>query len=105
VKGLSVDDVIEVTLEGEDQRVAAWRHVARSGRTTIWLLRMRSSDTIEAVLAELRNVGCNTVGLAQLGTYAVDVPESVSIETVDEMLGRLDPETVAVAFPSMRHEE
>jgi hypothetical protein len=40
-----------------------------------------------------------------VGAYAVDVPESVPITTVDAALAHLDPDSVAVAFPSMRHPE
>ncbi|WP_350339216.1 DUF4265 domain-containing protein [Geomonas sp. Red32] len=105
VKGLSVGDVIEVSLESEPRRVAFWRHVKRSGHTTIWLLRLCRSATIEAVLTELRGLGCNTVGLEKLGTYSVDVPETVQIETVDVVLANLDADSVAVAFPSMRHQD
>jgi len=106
VKDLSVGDVIEVRLEAGDQ-VQSWLHVARSGRTTIWLLRMQCSSTIDIdlVLAELRALGCNTVGLEEAGAYSVDVPDSVPIETVDFALAKLDSDSVAVAFPSLRHAE
>lgn len=104
VKDLSVGDVIEAKLEPGDQ-VRSWLHAARSGRTTIWLLRMRCSSTIEVVLAKLRAVGCNTASLEAAGAYSVDVPEAVAIETVDVVLSELDSEAVAVAFPSMRHVE
>jgi hypothetical protein len=104
VKDLSVGDLIEVKLEAGD-RVQHWQHVARSGRTTVWLLRMQRSSTIEGVLAKLRALGCNTAALEGAGAYSVDVPESVPIETADSMLAELDSEAVAVAFPSMRHTE
>lgn len=104
VKDLSVGDVIEATIDPDD-RVHCWRHFSRSGRSTIWLLRLRSSDTLHAVLAELRALGCNTVALDTVGAYSVDVPDSVSIEVVDAALAHLDVASVAVAFPSMRHGE
>ena len=56
-------------------------------------------------LTQLRGLGCNTAALEEAGTYSVDVPESVPIETVDAVLAHLDADAVAVAFPSMRHEE
>jgi hypothetical protein len=105
VRDLSVGDVIEATLDDDGHRVESWRHVSRSGRTTIWLLRMQPSVTINKVLEQLRGMGCNTVSLEDLGTYSVDVPESVPIEEVDAALAHLDADSVAVAFPSMRHEE
>jgi len=66
----------------------------------LWLLRLKYSDTINSVLSQLRGRGCNTVGLDALGAYALDVPESVPIEAVDEALEQLDPESVAAEFPS-----
>ncbi|WP_157907139.1 DUF4265 domain-containing protein [Sorangium cellulosum] len=105
VKGLSVGDVIGATLEAGSYKVIGWKHVVKSGRSTVWLLRMRQSETISAVLAELRELGCNTVGLEDLGVYSVEVPESVRIEAVDTALAHLDSDSVAVAFPSLRHEQ
>lgn len=105
VRNLSVADVIEATLEAGGDRVESWRHVTRSGHTTIWLLRLQRSDTIDAGSAQFHGVGCNTVTFEQVGTYSVDVPESVPIETVDAALAHLDADSVAVTFPSMRHPE
>lgn len=105
VKDLSVGDVIDAMPNATTGHVFWWRHLAKSARTTIWLLRLQPSDTIETALAALRQLGCNTVGLAEAGAYAVDVPESIPIDAVDAVLGQLDSEAVAVAFPSMRHEE
>lgn len=105
VKDLSVGDIIHVTREAGGCRVLSWRHVARSECTTIWLLRLRHSETIHVVLTELRKLSCNTVGAADLGVYSIEVPEAVPIETVDRILAQLDADSVAVAFPSMRHQE
>lgn len=105
VRGLSVGDVISATLEAASSRVIGWTHVVKSGSTTVWLLRMRQSETINAVLAELRELGCNTVGLEDFGVYSVEVPKSVRIEAIDAALAHLDSDSVAVAFPSLRHEQ
>lgn len=104
VKDLSVGDVIDPRLDDENM-VHAWSHVSRSDRTTIWLLRLKQSNGIDAALAELRKLGCNSVGFAAGGSYSVDVPGAVSIEGVDAILAKLDSDAVAVAFPSMRHPE
>jgi hypothetical protein len=105
VKELSVGDVIDVTHEAGSGRVLSWRHVKKSGRSTIWLLRLKPSNAIETALAALRGLGCNTVGLEDAGVYSVEVPESLPMEAVDAVLGHLDSDSVAVAFPSMRHQE
>jgi hypothetical protein len=103
VKELSVGDVIRTNLEAGGYRVIDWTHVAKSGSTTVWLLRMKASETADLVLAELRDLGCNTVGIGQFGVYSVDVPETVAIDAVDAALAHLDTDAIAVAFPSMRH--
>ncbi|MBI5270773.1 MAG: DUF4265 domain-containing protein [Burkholderiales bacterium] len=102
VKDLSVDDVIAVDL-GDENTVKSWRHIARSARTTIWLLRLKQPHGIDAALTKLRQLGCNSVALDVAGCYAVDVPGSISMEKVDAILRSLDGDTVATAFPSMRH--
>lgn len=104
VKDLSVGDVIEAAFDSEGI-IDSWRHVSRSDHTTIWLLRLGWPDHINEVLAELRELGCNSVSLDQAGCYAIDVPPTVGIVDVDKILAKLDDTMVATAFPSMRHVE
>lgn len=104
IKGLSVGDVISADLDGEGF-VEAWQHVSRSRRSTIWLLRLKRPNQIEDVLARLRAIGCYSVAFDSGGSYAVDVPETISMADVDAILAQLDAEEAAVAFPSMRHPE
>lgn len=104
VKNLSVGDVISIDC-AEGESVETWRHVEQSAHTTIWLLRLKHPNGIGEVLAKLRDMGCNSVTQDSLGSYAVDVPDTVSITRVDELLAQLDRDSVGVAFPSMRHSE
>lgn len=105
IKDMSVGDVIDANLDAEGQ-VESWRHRTRSEHTTIWLLRLNEAPEIADVLAKLRALGCFTVGgNLQLGSYAIDVPPTLPIKIVDEVLSGLDAERVAVAFPSFRHIE
>ncbi|MEZ4259274.1 MAG: DUF4265 domain-containing protein [Polyangiaceae bacterium] len=105
VKDLSVDDIIRFAPGDAGSDVASWWHVSRSRRSTLWLLKSSNSDTtVGRVLAELRALECNTVGLDQFGVYSVEIPETVLLEDVDKILEHLDADSVAVAFPSMRHE-
>ena len=104
VKELSVGDVIAV-VELTNDLVAAWRHVHRSTNTTIWLLRLRPTNQIKTVLAEVRELGCNTSTFEPGGSFAIDLPASIPVQAVDELLSRLDSEAVAVAYPSFRHPE
>lgn len=104
VKDLSVGDVITPRF-GDANTVDEWSHLSRSARTTIWLLRLKQSSGIDAALTELRALGCNTVGSAGGGCYSIDVPEAVSLESVDAVLAALDGDAVAVSFPSLRHSD
>ena len=102
IKNLSVDDIIDV-VEDDNNFVKSWNHIRKSQRTTVWLLRLAEDNQIDVALEELQSLGCNTVGLPQFGCYAADVPEEISMSHVDAVLGKLDSNRVAVAFPSMRH--
>ncbi len=104
VKSLSVGDVITVEV-GEDGLVASWHHVCRSTRSVVWLLRISKTDEIGATLTHLREMGCNTVSLLSAGCHSVDIPGRVPIGRIDAILKHLDPEKVAVAYPSFRHSE
>ena len=104
VMDLSVGDVISADLNA-DGSVRTWRHVQRSDHSTVWLLRLDPSNQIDEALARLRALGCNTVSLPQTGCHSVDVPSSVSIRDVDDVLSVLDENAAGVAFPAMRHEE
>lgn len=104
IKDLSVGDVINVEINGSGF-VSSWTHFARSKRSTIWLLRIATNDQIEPCLERLRFLGCNTTSVVEFGCYAIDVPKNLSISDVDQVLESLDPSSVAVAFPSMRHSE
>lgn len=105
VKNLSVGDVISAEVDPISQCVVGWRHVAKSGHSTVWLARLRPSDTIAQVLAEVRKLGCNTERFEAGGVYSIDVPDSVEMSAVDDVLAGLDRASVAVAFPSMRHDD
>lgn len=48
VRDLSVGDVIDVS-EDEFGFVSAWRHLAKSGRSVLWLLRLSETDEIDRV--------------------------------------------------------
>jgi hypothetical protein len=103
VKNLSKGDLIAVSLT-EHGQVSSWRHVRRSGHTTIWLLRLAACDLIDPVLEQLRALDCFTVRLPEYGSYSVDVPPERAIEDVEACLAQLDSERVAVAYPSFRHD-
>jgi uncharacterized protein YfaA (DUF2138 family) len=105
IKDLSVDDRVAVRLMDGECSVELWRHVFRSGRTTIWLLRLQRTGAIEQALDALRHLGCNTVGLDEFGCYSIDVPSDLKMADVDAILSVLNPGQVAVAFSSMRHPE
>ena len=104
VANLSIHDVIRIDSEQEGQ-VMKWRHLFCSNHSTVWLLRLSGDPPILTCLERVRSLQCDTTRLDELGCYAIDVPPSTSIKDVDDILATLDPELVAVAFPSMRHRE
>jgi Domain of unknown function (DUF4265) len=103
VKDLSVDDIIAVLERDDEGMVRAWEHVNRSNHSTIWLMRIGETENIGPCLEKLRSMGCNTSTMDQVGCYSIDVPPSIAIADVDEILEQLEEDAVAVAFPSMRH--
>jgi hypothetical protein len=102
VKDLSVGDVVAAEV-GEDGLLVSWRHVHRSSNSVVWLLRTGQTHQIDATLNDLRSLGCTVAGLPSAGSYSVNVPENVPISSVDAILENLDPERVAIAYPSLRH--
>lgn len=104
IKNLSVGDIISVS-QGTEGNILSWSHLTKSGRTTIWLLRIAKSVNMEVILQQLRSLGCNTVQLPQYGCYSVDVPAECAIQDVDACLTQLDQSCVAIAYPSFRHAE
>jgi hypothetical protein len=102
VKDLSAHDIIDVEKD-EEGYVRSWKHIRRSGHSTIWLLRIAQTDDIPAYLDKVRSLGCNTASLEQFGCYSIDVPGSIAIADVDEVLSCLGDDKVAIAYASMRH--
>jgi len=102
LKDLAVGDVITADLDDEGW-VSSWSHVKRSDHSTIWLLRMGEDPERALCLEAVRALGCDTAGSDQLGSYAIDVPGSIPIPAIDDILARLDRGSTAVAFPAMRH--
>lgn len=102
VKDLSVGDIISAKIHN-DEYVIEWKHVLRSRRSTVWLLRLQETQQIHQILEKFRMIGCNTASLEAAGCYGIDVPEALSMGEVDAILATLDSQFVAVAFPSIRH--
>ncbi|MCU0867921.1 MAG: DUF4265 domain-containing protein [Planctomycetes bacterium] len=103
VPGLSVDDVIQFQVDAGTNVVTEWRHVRKSGHSTFWLLRMGDHEVLADALVRMRALGCSTVSAAELGVFAVDVPESLPLDSVGAILDELEAKGVPVACPSLRH--
>ncbi len=100
VKGLSVEDEIEVIDESEGQ-VLSWRTNKTSGHSTIWV--MPNKCQIEDALEELRSLGCNTSVFPGGVVYAIDLPPHLSPSEVDRRLEPLRPQ-VTLVYPAWRHD-
>lgn len=103
IKDMSVGDIISVE-EGEDGNVINWRHVEKSGRTTIWI-KVSGEVSIEDILDRLRILKCNVERFTEFKYFSIDVAAECPISSVDDLIDSLNEEEVAVAFPSFRHDE
>ena len=102
IKDLSAEDVISACIS-DNYDVESWEHIGRSQRSTVWLLRLKSPNKIDQVLLRARAMSCNTSGIDSLGCYNIDLPAEVRMSEIDAIFAELDEDTVAVAFPSLRH--
>jgi len=105
LKDLSVGDVIACKVDEASGLVSEWAHVEQSEHTTITMLRMGGLRVLDAGLEKLRALGCSTTSVDELGICSVDVPATVSMDDVDDVLDELEEAEVPIAFPSMRHPE
>jgi hypothetical protein len=101
VRDLAVGDVVEVDLDGGGE-VAAWRHVVRSRRSTVWLMVLGDAP-ISQVIRCLQRLSCNIEELNSLRYFSIDVPEDCALSDLDRCLEQLDSDEVAVAYPAFRH--
>jgi hypothetical protein len=104
IKDLSVGDLISVRYDNSGH-VYSWKHVQKSERSLLWVLRISQGADIELILGRLRSLGCNTVFLRQYGIGSVDVPSDVSIGLVDELIEKIDGNSFAITFSSFRHKD
>jgi hypothetical protein len=104
VKGLSSGDIISVALD-RDNFVCGWHYLKKSGNSTIWILRISLDDSIDSCLNKLREIGCNTVSMEDIGCFSVNVPENLSLSSIDDILESLNENVAAIAYPSLRHPE
>jgi Domain of unknown function (DUF4265) len=103
VKDLSVGDLISV--EFDDQgAVSDWKHVQRSGNSTVWVLQGAASslDELASYFLELK---CNVERFSDIGLIAVDVPACVSEPALDHVIDKCRASGGHVAVPSFRFDE
>ena len=100
--GLSVGDVLAIDA-GAAGAVESWSHRQRSGRSTLWILRLATPSGIQRVLRRARDLGCETVSGTSGGIQAIDVPADVSLTLIGRELERLNPRASAVTWSSLRH--
>lgn len=100
---MSVGDVIDVDRDGAGV-VVDWRHVTKSRRSTVWVL-AKSGANIEPVLDKLKALGCNIERFEEVRYFAIDVPETCSLEALDDCLDAVAEDEAAIVFPSLRHPE
>jgi hypothetical protein len=102
IRKLSVGDVVEVDLDSEGC-VSAWSHVSRSARSIAWIL-VKGAYDIESALSRLKKKKCNIERFTEYGLFAIDIPETCSLDDFDRCLAPLDASKFSLVFPSLRHE-
>jgi hypothetical protein len=101
VKGISVYDegVVELNSEGY---VKSWNCIIRSRRSVVWVL-MKFDFPIDDILLQLGELGCGHSLSKEAGMLSIDLPESVKISELDQILFEVIDKTHGVAYPSFRH--
>ena len=102
VKGLSVGDVIEIVDE-ENGQVWAWKHVSKSGHSTVWAGRIGDTD-VRAELDWLMDCGGRVEAFPDGRMFALDVPPSIDAASFDAHFGGFSDTELALAYPSWRHD-
>ncbi len=101
VTGISVGDLLSVERDVEGF-VEHWETLQKSEHSSVWLMGNGSKDHSE-ILNRLLILKCNIETLTSLNFHAVDVPNTVQIAQIDEVLADFQKEGGQVAYPSFRH--
>lgn len=102
LKGLSVGDCISVDFDNEEY-VSGWKCISPSRRSTVWLLK-GSATNFQLTLENLKRLRCNVERFPEMHLCAIDIPETVALVALDEIIGEFEDTGGQVAYPSFRHE-
>lgn len=101
IKDISAGDIIEVQMD-KDEIVKGWKTKTVSKRSTVWIL-CKNFNQIDATLEALKKQECNVERLKQFNLIALDVPENMGGEALEEHLSKMESEGANIACPSFRH--
>ena len=102
VKGLAVGDVFEVT-DTVNGQAATWSVVSESGHSTVWLMALGDLE-LGGLMAQARELGCNTSIFPTQVLASIDLPPAVSVQALDALLAPYSANELAVAYPVWRHD-
>jgi len=99
---LSYDDLISV-IEIEENLFQITSVVGESKNSTLWVF-IKNSEDGEAVLDQIKSLGCKIEGGVLNGYYALNVPQHADIQKIYTVIDVAETEGVLVAdYPSIRH--
>lgn len=104
VKNLSIGDLLEIDI-GEFNFAENYQVIEKSGNSTVWLARIADCNSLKDIFDDLKQLHCHVVELPQLGCYSIAVPFNTKISDIDKCLSQLNPNQIAIAYPSFRHNE
>jgi len=100
VKDLSVCDRISVEFDDRGA-VRSWKHVQRSGNSTVWVLQGAASN-LDELASHFLELKCNIERFSEIGLFSVDVPPHVSEPALDRMIDKCKADGGYVAVPAFR---
>jgi Domain of unknown function (DUF4265) len=101
LKGISVGDVLKCEIDAEGY-VEQWKHVKKSNRSTVWA-HYKSPINWELAKAQLIGLGCNVETFRAYKLSSIDVPPSLRMPKLNEILVPTVESGGFMVFPSARH--
>lgn len=103
VDDISFDDLVSVKQCG-DNTFEIVDIIFRSKNSTIWLC-INDFEESNAIIDEMKNLGCTIEGGVLYGYYAMNVPADCDFDSVISLIEMGQEKNLLIAdYPSIRHE-
>ena len=103
IKSLAVNDVFTAEEDPVNGHIFEFKLLDPSAHSLVWVLNNTQAN-IDPFLAQLRELGCSTEGLASFSLYAIDVPPHVPDADLTSLLDSCESAGFSLAFPVWRRE-